>query len=208
MSINAVSFRFDPPYTYTSGLLSPIYLDNRLIMSYPDVRKKIMDLYIVVIKEQIGLENVEWISATATTAIPHGSWIADKLNLPLVFVRPTTKMAGQGKKSYGKGNKMEGFLKKGARVLIIEDHISTATSALDNVQTIRDEGGLINFCIATTSYETNISINAMAAAKVKLLTLTTGKLIAKRAFEKGNLTHAEQKSVLKWLADPEGWRVW
>src|SRR5437870_2558233 len=94
LSIQAVTFRFDPPYTYTSGLKSPIYLDNRLVMSFPKVRDQIINLYILTIKNKIGLKNINYISATATAAIPQGSWVADKLKLPMVFVRPTTKTYG------------------------------------------------------------------------------------------------------------------
>jgi orotate phosphoribosyltransferase len=101
LDIGAVSFRFNPPYTFTSGLKSPIYLDNRIVPSYPKERNKIIQTYLEIIKRNVGLDNVDYISATASAAIPHGSLIADKLNLPLVFVRPTTK-------TYGKGNKLEG----------------------------------------------------------------------------------------------------
>src|SRR5258706_8005604 len=97
LSIQAVTFRFDPPYTYTTGLKSPVYLDNRVVMSHPKVRNQIIDFYVQVIKEKIGLPNIEWVSATATAAIPHGTLVADRLSLPMVYVRPTTK-------SYGKGN--------------------------------------------------------------------------------------------------------
>ena len=130
LEIGAMTFRFDPPYTYTSGLKSPVYLDNRLIISYPDVRRQIIDYYVETIKSEIGINKVDWISATASAAIPHGAWVAERLNLPMVFVRPSTK-------TYGKGGKVEGFLKKGSHVLIVEDHISTAESVSDNANSIR-----------------------------------------------------------------------
>src|SRR5260221_9842376 len=98
LSINAVTFRFDPPYTYTTGLKSPVYLDNRLVMSYPKVRQEIIACYLQVVKDTIGLKNTHVISATATAAIPQGAWIAHMLELPMVFVRPTTKMHGKGSK--------------------------------------------------------------------------------------------------------------
>src|ERR1700733_4398749 len=88
LSIGAMTFRFDPPYVYTTGLKSPVYLDNRLVMSYPKVRKQIIDAYINVIKEKVGLENIDCISATATAAIPQGAWVAERLKLPMVYVRP------------------------------------------------------------------------------------------------------------------------
>ncbi len=198
LSVDAVSFRFDPPFTYTSGLLSPIYLDNRLVMSYPEVRKQIIDLYIEVIKEKIGLENVEWISATATAAIPHGAFIAERLNLPLVYVRPSTK-------KYGKANRLEGYLKEGSKVLVVEDHISTAESVTGNIETVRELGGIVEYVIGTTTYETEKSLKAISDAHVSLLTLTTGKLIVQHAVEKGILTEDQQTSVQEWLSDPEGW---
>jgi orotate phosphoribosyltransferase len=118
LNIKAVSFRFDPPFTYTSGLKSPIYLDNRLVMSHPDERSQIIKLYVETIKQHIGIENVQCVSGTATAAIPQASWIADHLSVPMVFVRSSAK-------AHGKQRKLEGFVQKGDRVLIIEDHIST-----------------------------------------------------------------------------------
>lgn len=205
LKIGAMTFRFNPPYTYTTGLKSPIYLDNRLVMSYPKIREKIINYYIDVIKKNIGLRNVEWISATATTAIPHGAWVAHKLRLPLVFVRPTTKMAGVGKKTYGKGNKMEGYLRKGAKVVIIEDHISTGTSAIDNARAIRENGGKVNYCIASTTYETTLAKKNFKEDKIKLITLTTGKIIVETAFKEKKLTKKQKEIVDLWLQNPPIW---
>lgn len=205
LKIGGMTFRFDPPYTYTTGLKSPIYLDNRLVMSYPKIREKIIDYYIDVIKNEIGTKNVDWISATATTAIPHGAWVAHKLKLPLVFVRPTTKMAGVGKKTYGKGNKMEGYLKKGAKVVIIEDHISTGTSAIDNAHAIRENGGKVNYCIASTTYETKKAEKNFKENKIKLITLTTGKIIVETAYKEKKLNKKQKSVVDQWLHDPPSW---
>jgi orotate phosphoribosyltransferase len=200
LSIDAVSFRFDPPFTYTSGLKSPIYLDNRLVMSYPVVRRQIVDLYIQVIKDKIGIENVECVSATASAAIPQGAWVADRLNLPMVYVRPSTK-------KYGKANRLEGRVEKGSKVVVIEDHISTAESVVGNVETVRELGGIVEYCVATTTYETKKSLEALNSVNVKLFTLTTGKLIIDRAVEKGILTTDQKESVDAWFSDPEGWGV-
>lgn len=198
LSIKAVTFRFDPPYTYTSGLKSPIYLDNRLVMSYPDVRDKIIGYYILAIKEKIGLKKVEWISATATAAIPHAAFVADKLKLPMVYVRPTTK-------KYGKGNKIEGYIKKGSRVLIVEDHISTAESVAGNADAIRGVGGIVKYCITTTTYQTKKAQENIKKAKLKLIALTTGKLIVETAFKEGYLSEKEKKSVDLWFENPPAW---
>ncbi|OGG13029.1 orotate phosphoribosyltransferase [Candidatus Gottesmanbacteria bacterium RIFCSPHIGHO2_01_FULL_39_10] len=198
LKIGAMTFRFDPPYTYTSGLKSPVYLDNRLIISYPDVRKKIINYYVQTIKERISLDNVDWISATATAAIPHGAWVADALNLPMVFVRPTTK-------TYGKGGKVEGHLKKGSKVLIIEDHISTAESVSSNAQSIRELGGSVEYCVATTTYDTKKSRDNLKAANIKLIALTTGKIIVETAYKIGKLTKDQKEKVDAWFADPPNW---
>ncbi|NCO88662.1 orotate phosphoribosyltransferase [Candidatus Roizmanbacteria bacterium CG2_30_33_16] len=198
LKIKAVSFRFDPPFIFTSGIKSPIYLDNRLVMSYPEVRKKIIDFYIKLIKNKIGINKVEWISATATAAIPQGCWVADKLNLPMVFVRPTTK-------AYGKGNKMEGYMKKGAKVVIIEDHISTATNVIGNAQTIKELGGTVKYCIATTSYETKKSIVLLKENNIKLITLTAGKKIVEEALNEKIINLKEKEQVDLWFKDPMNW---
>ena len=198
LSIKAVTFRFDPPYTYTSGMKSPIYLDNRLVMSFPKVREEIIKLYIQTIKNNIGLKHIDCISATATAAIPQGAWVANKLKLPMVFVRPSTK-------TYGKGNRMEGYLKKKSRVVVIEDHISTATSVVGNVQTIREMSGVVHYAVATTSYETQKSKDELNSLKVKLLTLTTGKVILEEALKKKYITKKEKDAVDLWFKDPLNW---
>lgn len=198
LSIKAVTFRFDPPYTYTTGLKSPVYLDNRVVMSYPKIRNQIIDYYIEVIKEKIGLSNVDWISATATAAIPHGTLVADRLNLPMVYVRPTTK-------SYGKGNKIEGYLKKGSNVVIIEDHITTANSVVNNAQTIREAGSTVKYCITTTTYETQKSQDELRENKIQLLPLTTGKTIIETAYKNGQITQKEKESIDLWFQDPPTW---
>lgn len=198
LSINAMTFRFNPPYVYTTGMKSPIYLDNRVILSYPSMRKKIIKEYIKVIMDQIGLKNVDYISATATAAIPQGSWVADKLNLPMVYVRPTTK-------AYGKGGKVEGVLKKGSRVVIIEDHITTAESVVNNAEAIRDLGGKVKYVIATTTYETEIAKNKLKEHKITLLPLTTGKITVDIAYKMKKITEKEKESVENWLKDPQNW---
>jgi len=198
LEIGAVSFRFDPPFTFTSGLKSPIYLDNRIILSYPHARHQIIDFYIKVIRKNINLSKIDYISATASAAIPQGSIIADRLGLPMVYVRPTTK-------SYGKGNKLEGYFKKGSYALIIEDHISTATSVVNNALTIRELGGKVDYCVATTTYETVQAKENLKKNNLKLIYLTTGKIIVERAFKKGLINKEEKKWVDLWLEDSKNW---
>lgn len=198
LSIKAVTFRFHPPYTFSSGIKSPIYLDNRLVMSYPSIRRQIINYYIKALKEKIGLKNVDYLSATASAAIPQAAFIAFQLNLPMVYVRPSTK-------KYGKGNQIEGYLKEGSRVVIIEDHISTAESVVGNAKLIREAGGFVNYCISTTTYETKTAQENLKKAKLNLIALTTGRLIVETAFKNGYLSPQEKKSVDLWFANPSLW---
>ncbi|OGK14964.1 orotate phosphoribosyltransferase [Candidatus Roizmanbacteria bacterium RIFCSPLOWO2_02_FULL_37_19] len=198
LSIGAVTFRFDPPYTFTSGLKSPIYLDNRMIMSYPEVREKIVAAYIQILLTHIRVENVNVLSGTATAAIPQTAWIAEKLNLPMVYVRPKTK-------EHGKEKQIEGTFPKGSKVVIIEDHISTGASSITNARVIRSEGGKAEYCIATTTYETKASIKNFRKGKIKLIALTTGKHIVNEAEKRKMLTTKEAKLVHDWLKDPVSW---
>jgi len=198
IKINAVSFRYNPPFVFTTGIKSPIYLDNRIVMSHPKERKKIVNYYIKILKENVGLENIDCISATASAAIPHGAWIAGKLNLPMIYVRPTTK-------TYGKGNKIEGVFAKKSRVVIIEDHISTATSIAGNAQSIRELGGLVKYCVATTTYETEISKKILLENKIQLFALTTGQTIVKEAYKMKIISENEKKGVDKWFQNPQKW---
>lgn len=199
LGIKAVTFRFNPPYTFTSGLISPIYLDNRLVMSHPLVRNKITNNYVLVLRKKIGLSNVDYISATASAAIPQASFVAYKLNLPMVFVRPTTK-------TYGKGNKVEGYLKPESKVVIIEDHISTAVSVSGNAQSIKELKGKIKYCIATTTYETKKSEKLLKENNIKLIVLTTGKIIVEQALKNGLLTKKQKESVDQWFQNPPNWK--
>ena len=198
LDIGAVSFRFDPPFTFTSGIKSPIYLDNRIIMSHPRQRRNIISYYIEIIKGEIGLSKIDYISGTASAAIPQAAWISGELDLPMVYVRPTTK-------SYGKGNKLEGFLKKGSKVLIVEDHISTATSVVGNFQTITELGSRVVGCVATTTYETAESIEALKKHSISLNTLTTGRKIVEEALKKGTISEKEKATVDRWFEDPALW---
>lgn len=196
--LKAVTFRFSPPYTFTSGIKSPIYADNRVVMSHPKERNKMIDMYVDIIKKKIGLKNVNAISATATAAIPQGAWVADRLNLPLVYVRPSSK-------KYGKGNKMEGVLPKGAKVVVIEDHISTAGSVGNNVKTIKQLGGKVKYVITSTTYETKESERVLRANKVILYALSSGTTLVEEATKQKIIAKDKKNVVLEWLKDPVKW---
>jgi len=144
LNAKAVKLNVKEPFTYTSGLISPIYTDNRVLISYVEERDTIVDGFIDLIKER-GLKP-DYIAGTATAGIPWAAFVAEKMKLPMVYVRNKPK-------GHGAGKQIEGMLTKGKSVLIIEDLVSTGGSALNSVNAIRNEGkGIVHEVFAIFSY--------------------------------------------------------
>ncbi len=198
LNINAISLRPRKPFKFTSGILSPIYIDNRIIISHPKIRKQIINFYIKLIKEKIKLDNVELLSGTATAAIPHAAFISQKLNLPMVYVRDT-------KKGHGKENQIEGEVEKGQKVVIIEDHISTGGSLIGNTKSIRKAGGKVKYAVATTTYLMKKAEVTFKKFKIKVFTLTDFKQIIDVAIKKKYIKKEDKDLVLSWAKDPKNW---
>ncbi len=196
LEIKAVAVNMDEPFTYTSGLRSPIYCDNRLIISYPEIRNAVADAFVDLIKEK----NIEFdvIGGPATGAIPHSAWVADKLGVPMIYIRGKAK-------GHGKKNLVEGVLQKGQKVLILEDLISTGGSSLTAIEGVRDEGGVVTDCVAISTYEMESSKKGFTRANVNLYTLTNFSAIVNAAVETGALAEDQKEKVLEWNQDPEGW---
>lgn len=198
LDIKAIEIKPKKPFKFTSGILSPIYIDNRIIISYPKVRDKIINYYIWVIKNKIGFKNVELLSGTATAAIPHASFIAQKLNLPMVYVR-------DAKKGHGKQNQIEGIVKKGQKVVIIEDHISTAGSLISNIRAVRRAKGKVRYGVATTTYLMKKAFDSFKNEKIKVFTLTDFNEIINTAISKKLINKNDKDLVLDWAKDPKNW---
>ena len=196
LEIKAVAVNMDEPFTYTSGLRSPIYCDNRLIISYPEIREGVAQAFVDLIKEK----NLEFdiIGGPATGAIPHSAWVADKLGVPMIYIRGKAK-------GHGKQNLVEGVLEKGQKVLILEDLISTGGSSLAAIEGVRSEGGVVTDCVAITTYEMKSSISGFKDADVNLYTLTNFSAIVESAVADGSLAEDQKEKVLEWNQDPEGW---
>jgi orotate phosphoribosyltransferase len=144
LQIEAVALRPHQPFTWTSGLKSPIYCDNRLTMSYPNIRERIADGFAAIIKEQY--PDAEVIAGTATAGIPHAAWVAQKLNLPMIYIRDKAK-------GHGKENLIEGLVKPGQKVVVIEDLISTGGSSLKAALAVNDAGAKALAVLAIFSYQ-------------------------------------------------------
>ncbi len=196
LKIKAVTLSPTKPYTFTSGLKSPIYCDNRLLISYPDLRKKVIDAYIDVIQKNNLVFDI--VGGTATAGIPHAAWIAERLEKPMIYIRGSSK-------EHGKKNQIEGKLEKGQKVLIIEDLVSTGGSSVAAVESVREAGGIVTDCCAIFTYEFEKANKKFTDAQCKLHTLTTFSEVLTTAVEQKCITPDEEILAREWSKDPEKW---
>lgn len=196
LNIGAVLFSRSKPFKFTSGLLSPVYVDNRLIISHPKERKFITKSLVEKIKTEIGMPDI--IAGIATGGIPHAAWIASELDLPMIFVRSKPK-------EHGRGNQVEGLLRRGQKVLVVEDLVSAASSSTNVIKAIRKLGGVVKDEIAIYTHNLKESEENFKKLKVKLHYITNTVQVAKIAKQKGYLKEDQIKVIEQWIKDPKGW---
>jgi orotate phosphoribosyltransferase len=194
LKIKAVFLQPNDPFTWASGLKSPIYCDNRLTLGFPKVRK----LIAMHLAERIQKEfpDCEVIAGTATAGIPHAAWVSDLLNLPMVYVR------GEAKK-HGKGNQIEGKIESGQKVVVIEDLISTGGSSLKAVSALQEAGCEVLGIAAIFTYGLPVSIARFNEANVRLITLTNYETLIDVAIEEGYVSENERQILKEWNKNPE-----
>lgn len=197
LDIKAVKVQVSPPFTWNTGLLAPIYTDNRLLISYPKERKVVVEGF-----KNLILENhleFDVIAGTATAGIPWAAFLALELNKPLVYVRAQPK-------DYGAVKQVEGFMEKGSRVLIVEDLISTGRSSLTSVAACqREYGAKITGVVAIFNYQMRLAEESFAAADIKLFTISNFSVLIQVAAEEKYLSDEEKKNALSWGNNPEAW---
>lgn len=193
--IGAVTFSRRAPFKFDSGILSPVYTDNRLIISYPKLREKIVDAFIKKIKE-IGIPDV--VAGTATAGIPHAAFIAQKLKIPMVYVRSKPK-------DHGRGNQVEGHLERGQKVIVIEDLISTAGSSIRVVEALRKLGAIVTDELAIFTYNLKVANDNLKKAKIRLHVLTNLSETCEAARKKGFLKADQISAIQAWAKDPKSW---
>ena len=196
LDIGAVTLRPSEPFTYTSGIKSPIYTDNRLLMSHVEERREVVDAFEELLKKE-GIA-FDVVAGTATSGIPHAAWLAEEENAPMIYVRAS-------KKEHGKEAKIEGELKEGQKVVVVEDLVSTGGSCLDTVRAIRDAGCVVDYVIAIFNYDMAKAKESFARENVKLLALTNFSALIGVAEEKGKVTKEEAENAREWNQDPPGW---
>lgn len=196
LEIKAVTLSPNKPYKFVSGIISPIYTDNRLLMGFPLKRKEIT-IYMANLIHEKGLEP-EIIAGTSTAGIPPAAWLAELLNLPMVYVRSE-------KKDHGKGKQVEGLLPKRVKVLLIEDLISTGKSSLGAIRAIQAAGGKVDTCLAILNYQLKEAKNAYQKMRIDLFTLTNLEAVILMAQKLGLINDKEKKLVEDWNNDPRNW---
>lgn len=188
LTIGAVELRPENPFTWASGVQSPIYCDNRLTMSYPEVRKEIAKGLAELIKEFY--PECEVVAGTATAGIPHAAWVSDRLNLPMVYVRSKPK-------EHGQGNMVEGKIETGKKVVVVEDLISKGGSVLQAAEGLKAAGFEVLGIAAIFTYDLPQSIETITAAGFTFHTLTDFPALVEEAVASG----AIQEKDLPMLAD-------
>ncbi|WP_199619105.1 orotate phosphoribosyltransferase [Paenibacillus alkalitolerans] len=194
LSIGAVSLRPDEPFTWTSGLKSPIYCDNRLTLSHPRIRDMIAEGFASVIRERF--PDAQVIAGTATAGIPHAAWVAQKLDLPMIYVRDKAK-------GHGKQNLIEGELQPGSRTIVIEDLISTGGSSLKAAQAVNEAGGKALAVLAIFSYQFDKAVSAFQSNGIPLLTLSNYSALLDVAVRTGRIRTEDVESLQAWRKQPE-----
>ncbi|MCI0129841.1 MULTISPECIES: orotate phosphoribosyltransferase [Enterococcaceae] len=196
LSIKAVSLSPNEPFTWASGIKSPIYCDNRLTMSYPDVRRLVAKGLANLIKENY--PSVEVIAGTATAGIPHAAWVAEELGLPMVYIRGKSK-------DHGKKNQIEGRIDNGAKMVIIEDLISTGGSVIDAAQAAKREGADVLGVAAIFTYQLPSGVENFKAAGIPFDTLTNYDELIDVAIENDYISQDDRLLLQEWKKDPSAW---
>lgn len=195
LDINAVCLSPEKPFTWTSGLRTPIYCDNRLIMSHVAARKVVEQGFIQVIKEQFA--DVDVVAGTATAGIPHAAFIAQLLDLPMIYVRSSAK-------GHGRQNQIEGQLIPGQKVLMVEDLISTGKSVINAAKAVEEAHGKVIGCVAVFNYLLQTGKDAFAQVGYPLVTLTNYKELVELAVQTPELA-AFEETLHEWYLNPTEW---
>ena len=198
LDIEAVKLQPNDPFTWSSGMVAPIYCDNRLTISHPGVRRAIRDGFRSIVTEQSLLPAT--IAGTATAGIPHAAWLAEVTDQPMVYVRSSAK-------EHGTGARIEGRLDGEKDVVVLEDLISTGGSALNAVEAVREVGATVTAVLAIFSYELEAAATAFAEADVPRYVLTDFSTLVDVAHEESRVSAADLEALHTWRDDPAAWSL-
>jgi orotate phosphoribosyltransferase len=198
LRIKAVRLKPDSPFTWASGWNSPIYCDNRLTLSYPDIRTYIRQHFVKVVEEKFG--TVDSIAGVATGGIALGVLVAQEMGVPFCYVRSSAK-------GHGMQNRIEGQLEAGQSVVVIEDLISTGSSSLSAVEALRETGAEVKGLIAIFSYGFKEAEEAFEKHEVPYFTLSNYEYLLKQALNSGMIGEKDMRALESWRESPSTWKV-
>ena len=198
LQINAIKLQPNTPFTWASGWKSPIYCDNRIVLSYPPIRNYIRETMAKHIENLYGKPDV--IAGVATGAIGIGALVAEYLNLPFIYVRPEAK-------KHGRKNQIEGYIEKGQSVVVVEDLISTGKSSLNAVAALKDAEINVKGMVAIFSYGFNIATENFEDANIELHTLGNYENLLEQALDTNYITKKEQDILAQWNSNPSEWNA-
>jgi orotate phosphoribosyltransferase len=196
LQIKAIKLDITNPFTWSSGIKSPIYCDNRKTLSYPKIRTFIRQEFVKLINEEFGTVNL--IAGVATGAIAAGVLVAQDLGLPFVYVRSE-------KKDHGLSNQIEGVVESGQSVVVIEDLVSTGQSSLNAVAALREAGCNVKGMVAIFSYNLPEAKANFKKANCQLVTLTDYDILIKKALERNYIKESDLKTLIQWRENPKEW---
>ena len=197
LQAQAVKLNPENPYTWASGWKSPIYCDNRRVLSFPFIRDFVKSELCNVVFEKF--PDAELLAGVATAGIAWGAMTADQLKLPYIYVRPKPK-------EHGLGNQIEGYYEAGQKVIVIEDLVSTGKSSLQVVDVLKQAGVEVMGMVSIFTYDFPQAAEAFSKAGVPLYSLTNYSSLIELALEKGQIDVAAQDVLLKWRDDPANWK--
>ena len=197
LQINAIKLNPKNPFTWASGWHSPIYCDNRLILSFPAIRNFVREEFAKHIEKQFGKPDV--IAGVATGAIGIGMLVAEYMGLPFVYVRPEPK-------KHGRQNQVEGFLQKGQNVVVVEDLISTGNSSLLAVEALKEAGAHVKGMVAIFTYGFDISVQNFKNANIPFYALSNYDVLIDEAVKLNYISDSQIVTLQDWRLNPSGWR--
>ena len=196
LTVKAVKLNEEHPFTWASGRKSPIYCDNRVTLSYPEIRTFIRQRFVEIVKEAWG--DVDVIAGVATGGIAQGALVAQELGKPFVYVRSEQK-------NHGLTNQIEGEIHEGQSVVVIEDLVSTGKSSLIAVNALREKGCVVKGMAAIFTYGLQVAADNFAVQEVELMTLTDYDTLVKVAKDMDYIQSEAMDSLAKWRENPELW---
>ena len=196
LQIKAIKLNPANPFTWASGLKSPIYCDNRITLSHPTIRTFIREAFSKMCAAKYG--NPDIIAGVATGGIPQGVLVAQDLGLPFCYVRSEAK-------SHGLNNQVEGIVPQGASVVVIEDLVSTGKSSLAAVEALREKGANVKGMMAIFTYQLPVATEAFKKANCDLVTISNYEALIKKAVEENYVNDNQMQSLLEWRTNPQAW---